>query len=114
MGPAEALATERAGVLAAVAALEAEVAGIVAAAEGANLDDEHDPEGATVAFERQRSAALLAEARARLVAIDAALARVAGGGYGVCDGCGGPIGAERLEALPATTRCVVCAAGRRR
>jgi DnaK suppressor protein len=29
-----------------------------------------------------------------------------------CDVCGAPIGAERLEALPGTKRCVLCAAGR--
>lgn len=33
------------------------------------------------------------------------------GGYGICEDCGKPIGAERLEALPASTRCVRCQAG---
>ncbi|HEX3829596.1 MAG TPA: TraR/DksA family transcriptional regulator [Sporichthyaceae bacterium] len=32
--------------------------------------------------------------------------------YGTCDRCGGPIGPERLDALPWATRCVVCAAKR--
>jgi DnaK suppressor protein len=32
------------------------------------------------------------------------------GRSGVCEDCGGPIGAERLEALPESTRCVSCQA----
>ena len=33
------------------------------------------------------------------------------GKSGVCEDCGRPIGAERLEALPESTRCVPCQAG---
>jgi RNA polymerase-binding transcription factor DksA len=79
----------------------------------AGSDDEHDPEGATVAFERQHVAALIAQAGERLAAIDAALRKVDSGRYGICDICGGPIGAERLAARPASLICVRCA-GRRR
>jgi DnaK suppressor protein len=32
----------------------------------------------------------------------------AAGKAGVCEDCGGPIGAERMEALPDSTRCVRC------
>lgn len=74
-----------------------------------NLDDEHDPEGPTVAFERARVAALEAEATTRLDEVDRALARLASGDYGRCARCGGPIGSARLEALPAAERCVACA-----
>lgn len=49
------------------------------------------------------------EAAARLDEVDAALARLSAGTYGVCEGCGGPIAAERLDALPVTRRCVACA-----
>jgi DnaK suppressor protein len=76
-------------------------------------DDEHDPEGATVAFERQHVVALIAQAREHLAAIDAALRKVDSGRYGICDICGGPIGAERLEARPASLFCVRCAGARR-
>ena len=76
-------------------------------------DDEHDPEGATVAYERQHVAALLAQARERLAAIDAALRKVKSGRYEICDICGGPIGAERLAARPASLICVRCARTRR-
>jgi DnaK suppressor protein len=95
-----------------VADLEREFAAIVAsAADGsAGSDDEHDPEGATVAFERQHVAALLDRARAHLEAIDTALRKVDAGTYQVCDICGGPIGAERLAARPAALTCVRCAA----
>src|ERR1700749_3912056 len=80
-----------------IAELERDFTAIVAsAADGsAGSDDEHDPEGATVAFERQHVAALLARARGHLEAIDAALRKVDSGVYEICDICGGPIGAER-------------------
>jgi DnaK suppressor protein len=72
-------------------------------------DDEHDPEGATIGFERAQVAALLSAARAQLAEIDALAERVVAGEVGTCERCGGPIGAERLEARPATTVCVACA-----
>ena len=67
------------------------------------------PEGATIAFEREQLAALLAQAEASLAAVDAAVAAREAGTYGVCAVCGGEIGAERLEARPAATTCVTCA-----
>jgi RNA polymerase-binding transcription factor DksA len=97
------------------AELEREFAGIVASASAGSSggDDEHDPEGATVAFERQHVAALLEQAREHLAAIEAAVRKLDAGTYGVCDGCGGPIGAERLAARPAALTCVRCARGSR-
>jgi RNA polymerase-binding transcription factor DksA len=88
--------------------------GIVASAELTGTDDEHDPEGATLAFEREQMSALLRAARERLQALDAALTRVAAGDYGVCSSCGGAIAAGRLEARPDTTTCVTCAGSRTR
>lgn len=92
-------------------ALSAEHGAIVAAAEGANGDDEHDPEGATVAYERSRVAALVDAALATLQAVDAALARLDDGSYGTCASCGRPIVPDRLAAIPDATMCVACAAG---
>lgn len=46
----------------------------------------------------------------RLAQIDAALARVAAGTYGVCAQCGNAIPGERLEAMPQVTLCVACQA----
>lgn len=49
---------------------------------------------------------------ARRVADDAqaAVDQLDAGDYGICQSCGGPIGAERLEALPGATLCVTCQA----
>jgi DnaK suppressor protein len=108
-GAREVLLGERADALRRVAALEREFTGIAEAAGSAGTDDEHDPEGATLAFERQHAAALLDQARERLAAIDAALDRVRDGRYGVCDRCGQPIGDDRLAARPAALTCIRCA-----
>jgi len=102
-----ALAAARERAVARLASLEREFGGIVEAAQGA--DDEHDPEGATLAFERQHVAALAQAAREHLADIDAALARVADGSYGTCQNCGQPIGAERLAARPMARTCIGCA-----
>jgi DnaK suppressor protein len=113
--PESRLNSDRERALGQIAELEREFTAIAAsAADGsAGGDDEHDPEGATVAFERQHVAALLVQARAHLEAIDAALRKVGAGVYEICDLCGGPIGAERLVARPAALTCVRCAAKRR-
>lgn len=97
-----------------LAALTGDYAGIVEASRDSNADDEHDPEGATLAFERQHAAALLEAAREQVAALDDALRRLDEGRYGVCDRCGQPIGAERLAARPAAVTCVRCAGGGRR
>lgn len=76
-------------------------------------DDEHDPEGQTIAFERAQVAALLQHARARLTDLDVAAERIAAGTYGFCEECGQPIAPERLEARPTARTCIVCASQRR-
>jgi DnaK suppressor protein len=109
-----ALAADRAAAIARLAALEREFGAIVESvgAGQAGGDDEHDPEGSTIAFERQHVAALIDQARSHLGAVDAALARLDDGSYGRCERCGQPIGAERLAARPTAAQCVRCA-GRR-
>ncbi len=82
---------------------------IVESSEAVATDDEHDPEGHTIAWERQQAAALLESARTRLDQLDAALDALATGRYGTCATCGAPIGDARLSALPATAVCVSCA-----
>ena len=108
----EVLVAERERARERVAALEREFAGLAEAASAAGTDDEHDPEGATLAFERQHAAALLDAARDQMAAIDVALTRLEQGRYGRCDRCGQPIGAERLAARPAAATCIQCAASR--
>ena len=107
--PRELLLAEQARAVRRVAALEREFAGIAEAASASGTDDEHDPEGATLAFERQHTAALLERAREQLAAIDAALDRLEAGRYGTCERCGQQIGADRLAARPAAPTCVRCA-----
>jgi RNA polymerase-binding transcription factor DksA len=92
-----------------VTAIAAELAEVTAASADSNLDDEHDPEGSTVAFERAQLAALLAQARQHLRDGDAALGRLAAGQYGRCERCGAAIGDERLAAVPLARRCMACA-----
>ncbi len=82
---------------------------IVEAATDVATDDEHDPEGHTIAWERQQVAALLDEARSTLSAIQAAQQRLDDGVYGTCTMCGLGIAPERLDVLPATPICVGCA-----
>jgi RNA polymerase-binding transcription factor DksA len=108
----ELLLAERDRALRRIAALEREFAGLAEAAASAGTDDEHDPEGATLAFERQHAAALLAQARDQLAGVDTALDRLRAGRYGTCDRCGQPIGADRLAARPAALVCLACAARR--
>jgi DnaK suppressor protein len=92
-----------------IAALEREFDNVAEAASAAGADDEHDPEGATLAYERQHTAALLARTRTRLSEIDAALRRLDEGTYGLCTRCGNPVGDARLAARPAAATCVRCA-----
>ena len=102
----ELLEADRAATLARLGDLEADVALIVEASEGSNADDEHDPEGATIAFERAQTSALAASAVAHLREVAAALARLDDGTYGVCETCGRAIPEARLEARPTARTCV--------
>jgi RNA polymerase-binding transcription factor DksA len=107
------LSEDRLATLARLAALERDFDAVVAATSQANADDEHDPEGATIAFERQHLAALIAQAREHLAGIEVAQRRLDDGSYGRCSACGQPIGADRLAARPTATTCISCAtAGR--
>ena len=45
---------------------------------------------------------------AELSEVEAALARVADGRYGICSDCGEPIGWPRLNVQPAAARCIAC------
>ena len=104
-----ALVERRAAALDLLAALEREHAAVVAASEDSNADDEHDPEGATIAFERAQLDSSIADLRAQVDQLDAALDRVAAGTYGICEVCGLPIPPERLAVRPAARTHVACA-----
>jgi DnaK suppressor protein len=110
---ASVVSAERRSTLQLLADLDSDLAGMIAASESTNADDEHDPEGATIAFERAQVVGLITEARARLADLDVAVERISDGSYQTCEVCGRPIGQARLSARPATRECVACA-GRRR
>jgi DnaK suppressor protein len=89
--------------------LTEEMGAFLTARRDSPTDDEHDPEGPTLAFERSQSQAMLEQSRQHLTEIDAALARMAGGTYGLCTSCGGDIALGRLQARPQAQLCIVCA-----
>jgi RNA polymerase-binding transcription factor DksA len=107
------LEEERQLKLALLPALRADIDAANSARQGANVDDEHDPEGATIAFELSQASALLNLSSASLDQVEAALARIAAGTYGSCAVCGRPIAEGRLEARPWTPYCIEHAAAGR-
>jgi DnaK suppressor protein len=91
-------------------AVDRDIARVVAASQLVSSDDEHDPEGSTIAFERAQTLAVADQLRSQLIELDKALARIESGTYGICEVCARPIAPARLEARPTATRCVICAA----
>ncbi|MGO4203905.1 TraR/DksA family transcriptional regulator [Rhodococcus sp. TAF43] len=106
------IARERADTERRIAALNQRFTGIVEGSEFTTDDDEHDPEGSTIAFERAQVSALLDDARRDLEDLAAATQRLENGTYGVCVRCGTPITEARLDAVPAATMCIDCSARR--
>ena len=109
-GIRDALEDDRRVTLDRLAALTGDFDRIVEASRDSNADDEHDPEGATIAFERSQVDALVQQAHAHLAEVESALARVDDGTWGRCERCGGQIAAARLEARPTARTCVTCPA----
>ena len=107
------LEAERQQALRRLAALTGDFNDVVAAARDSNADDEHDPEGATIAFERSQVAALVLHVQAHVAEVDAAIQRLDGGTYGTCERCGQPIAKARLEVRPAARTCISCASAAR-
>jgi DnaK suppressor protein len=67
-------------------------------------------EEATESLELEKRLALEKQLRDQITEIDHALQKIKQGTYGLCDICGKPIAANRLEALPAATLCIECKA----
>ncbi|MCY4037782.1 MAG: molecular chaperone DnaK [bacterium] len=81
--------------------LKAEADSLVEEREPGDVQfDEESGEGDTLAVERERDLALSAHARAAVEQIDAALARIDDGTYGICLVSGKPIPRQRLNAIP--------------
>lgn len=109
---AELLAARRADAELRVESLGRQVDAVIESSSLTAGDDEHDPEGATIAFERAQLMALLAQARADLADLDRAAQRLHDGTYQCCERCGREIGEQRLTALPAARTCIGCATAR--
>lgn len=107
------LSLERERTLAQIRSLASDFDSIVESCESDAYDDEHDPEGHTIAYERQQVASLLRDARSNLDQLDRALDRLRAGTYGRCEVCGDPISPVRLASRPAASTCVTCATGGR-
>lgn len=76
------------------------------------LRSSHDPDFAERATEIEGDEVLEGletSALQETAQIEAALARIAAGTYGVCEACGEPIDEKRLAALPYAARCIECA-----
>jgi RNA polymerase-binding transcription factor DksA len=91
--------------------LETEVSRLVEPpAEGAAVSfGKRIGDGTIEAVERLSTTATARSIADSIADIDRALAKIDDDTYGTCDVCGQEIGADRLEALPAASRCVVCA-----
>ena len=63
---------------------------------------------ASQVFAQQRDLALRDRNLQHLELVEAALARLDAGTYGVCTSCGRPIAPERLEAIPWAAFCIDC------
>jgi DnaK suppressor protein len=63
---------------------------------------------ASQVFAQQRDLALRDHNQVLIEAVEAALARLDAGTYGICTSCGRLIAADRLEALPAAALCIDC------
>lgn len=70
-------------------------------------------DGTTEAVERLSTTATARSIAASLADVNRALTKLDEGTYGFCDVCGGPIKSARLDALPAASLCVDCAASGR-
>ena len=103
------IADARARAICQVEALGRALHSIVDGAELTSTDDEHDPEGATIAYERAQTTALLRQACEDLDDLNANAARCARDGEVRCVACGLPIALERMIALPTAHRCISCA-----
>jgi RNA polymerase-binding transcription factor DksA len=97
-----------------LASMTRDLEALFAASADSNADDEHDPEGQTIAYERSQLSSLIQAAQEHLAGIEAAAGRLQQGTYGICEVCAQPIPAARLEARPTARTCVRHAAAVRR
>jgi RNA polymerase-binding protein DksA len=95
--------------------LQAEIDDLQTKVESADARREGSPFGkreeeATESFELEKRLALEKQVRANLAEVEHALDKLSKGTYGLCDVCGQPIHADRLEAMPHANLCMSCKA----
>lgn len=73
---------------------------------GGGAGDNHLADMATVTYDRELDQGLEEGVQQTVEQIDAALARIKDGTFGVCEVCGKPIAPERLQAIPWALRCI--------
>jgi DnaK suppressor protein len=88
------------------AELEESTGASLADATGEVGFDEEFADAGSFTFQRERDLSLVGNARDLIDKVEDALARIEAGGFGRCEACGGPIEAERLDALPYATVCL--------
>ena len=109
LGQQAALQEERLTYVHQAESLQAEADQLAAEREPGDVQfDEESGEGDTLAVERERDLALSFQARGAVDEIDAALAKILDGSYGICEQCGATIPRERLRAIPYAALCVQC------
>lgn len=102
----ELLLAERERVTAALDNLRQENPGSVEDETGEETQDQHLADAATAMHDRELDYGIADGERGLLAEIDAALARIDEGTYGICTSCGRPIAEARLEALPWASLCI--------
>lgn len=85
---------------------ESELADLLRDATGGAGEDQVDAGAKT--FEREHELSLANNTRHLLIQTQRAMVRIRDGSYGVCEGCGNPIGKARLLAFPRATLCMSC------
>jgi DnaK suppressor protein len=74
----------------------------------ASVVDQHEADIANVVYEREQEETMRQVFQRDAAQIEDARKRRAEGTYGICEDCGKPIPAARLQAMPEATRCVEC------
>jgi RNA polymerase-binding transcription factor len=103
-----ALLEERQRVLEAIAYLHEETPGSLADETEEPAVDNHPADSATATLDREIDYTLEENSEHVLQEVEAALARIEAGTFGICRTCGQPISEERLEAIPYATQCIDC------
>ncbi|NNN11238.1 MAG: TraR/DksA family transcriptional regulator [Acidimicrobiaceae bacterium] len=82
---------------------------------GSGLEyDDNFADSSQVTAERGEVETLVAQLREALSDVEVALSKMSSNRYGICENCGLPISAARLEAIPTAKLCITCVAQRSR